>query len=34
MPLSLTFLVNPWVSKVLGLPLLHLTHVITSQGYK
>jgi hypothetical protein len=34
MLLSLTFLVNPRVSKVLGLPLLHLTHVISSQGYK
>jgi hypothetical protein len=32
--LSLTFLVNPRVSKVLGLPLLYLTYVITSQGYK
>jgi hypothetical protein len=32
--LSFTFLVNPWFSKVLGLPLLHLTHVITIHGYK
>jgi hypothetical protein len=32
--LSFTFLVNPWFPRFWGLPLLHLTHMITSHGYK